>query len=183
MKIAKFIPLLILPLALTACGTNEYTEGKFFSSSYLKSRDVPGLEKAPGNLLLYTNIFGYQVYTDADNMSLMDYSSYVYEYLKKQNFAVLGSVSKRDNLTKFIFKECSDNIANYLYDENSLYFVYSKDNKTKKNDDGEEVLSNANCLSITAREGSVSYTVNDAAKTFEYTGIMQFHTSVYIIMK
>ncbi len=183
MKIRKLFPLLIAPLALSSCNANTYELGAFFSKSYLSQKDVADIEKMPGDLLLYRNIFGHEVYSNLSVQEYVAYVSNVYTYLKEKQFKVFGSISKISNLNKYTFKADVNTVADFIYG-NNFYFVYGKSDKTKKNDDGETLFENVNCLYFHYNETPQTYTYTKGGEetTFTYYAVMQFKTSVYVLI-
>ena len=181
MNLKRFIPVLLVPLLLCSC--NEHKLDKFFSDKYLANHDTPGLARPSGDILLYENIFGHEVYVKSDLTQYTAYVNQVYSYLVGQGYAVLGTSSKTTNLTRYHFKG-----ATLLPDFNTgsrYVFIFSKDKETELNDDNQVTLKNYRCLTISNFNSEVqTHTWGDEENPnkFEYNYYIQFHTSISVIM-
>ena len=179
MKIKKFARLFLLPVLLCS-SCNEHILGSFFKPNYLKDKNCQNLPVAPGELMLYKNIFGHEVFSKGTEEEYNTYVNSVFNYLKEQNFTYFGSVSKITNITKYHYKEAT-NLEDFKRNE-QYYFVYSATDKIETNDNNDNILKDYRCITLQYSPSTHTYTEKDEEKSFEYNFVIRFHTSIYVVM-
>ena len=163
-KTPIFILLMLCIIILSGC-TTHYDENMWFSEETLAEALVPDLPKIETSFLNDNNR---HIYTSLKKEEFDTYVQSIYDYLKAQNFAYLGTqghikASLAGFLTSYYFQP-AENLEQH-YKNGNYYFIYS-DGTTDEN--GNVVFY---CLIIQNSYGS-GYSVKHNGKEFYYNTIL-----------
>lgn len=123
-KIFSFLLILCLLFALTGCG-ESYQEDVWYSSEKLAECLLPDLPQTSPTLL---NQSDWKVYDSLTNAEFDTYVQSVYDYLKAQNFAYLGTRGHYKSSLSIAFRsyyyQPAETLAQHCQN-GDYYFVYS----------------------------------------------------------
>ncbi len=186
---------LVFICSLTGCSKDAlYNENSFFDESFLKDQLVSDLPDPHGDALLYKRAYGMTnpvsyikvSETVSSNWANL-YANDVYEYLKKQGFKHLYTVSGTNQynapligLYSYTLKETDSLSDCYISDfysgqwiiDECWVFVYSN-GSVSLNEDNKSYLSSPHCI-IISNEGGYDFSYED--KTIKYTYFVEFDT-------
>ena len=121
----QFVFLLILSILFSFSGCTNYKEDTWYSDKKLVECLVPDLPQPSANLL---NQEDWKVYDFLSNAEFDAYVQSVYNYLKEQNFAYLGTRGHYKSSLSIAFTSYYFQPAETLeqhYQNGNYYFVYS----------------------------------------------------------